>query len=64
MTSYNLFESLFSQLQNALSFETKATHLRLKGHEKGKVHVFKAAILSKKKDEYRNNFYTTVLNMF
>ena len=40
VTSHGLFESWFSQLQNALSFESKATHLRLRGHEKEKVHVF------------------------
>ena len=40
VTSYSLFESLFSQLQNALSFESKAAHLRSRGHGKEKVHVF------------------------
>ena len=39
--SRGLFESLFSQLQNALSFESKAAHLRSRGHGKEKVHVFK-----------------------
>ena len=38
-TSHDLFESLFSQLQNALSFDSKA-HLRSRGHGKEKVHVF------------------------
>ena len=40
VTSYGLFESLFSQLQNALSFESKAAHLRSRGYGKEKVHVF------------------------
>ena len=40
VTSYGLFESLFSQLQNALSFESKAAHLRSRGHGKEKVYIF------------------------
>ena len=64
VTSHGLFESLSSQLQNALSFESEAAHLRSRGHGRGKVHVFKAAILSRKKDEYRNNSYTIVLKIF
>ena len=40
VTSHGLFESLFSQLQNALSFESEATHLTSKGHGREKVHVF------------------------
>ena len=40
VTSYGLFESLFPQLQNALSVEFKAAHLRSRGHGKEKVHVF------------------------
>ena len=36
VTSHGLFESLFSQLQNALSFESKAAHLRSSGHGKEK----------------------------
>ena len=64
VTSHSLLESLFSQLQNALSFESKAAHLRSKGHGKEKVHVFRAAILDRKKDEYGNNFYTIEFKIF
>ena len=41
-------ETLFSQLQNALSFESKAAYLRSREHGKEKVHVFIAPILSRK----------------
>ena len=37
---YGLFESLFSKLQNTLSFESEAAHLRSRGHGREKVHVF------------------------
>ena len=46
--SHGLFESLFTQLQNALSFESKATHLRSRGHGREKVRFFIAAILGRK----------------
>ena len=39
-TSHGLFESLFSQLQNELSFESETAHLRSRGHRREKVHVF------------------------
>ena len=39
-TSHGLFDSLFSQLQNALSFESEAAHLRSRGQRREKVHVF------------------------
>ena len=39
-TSLGLFESLFSQLLNALSFESEAAHLRSRIHGREKVHVF------------------------
>ena len=64
VTSYGLFKSLFSQLHNTLSFESETTHLRSRGHGKEKVHFFIAAILGRKWDEYRNDFYTIVLKMF
>ena len=40
VTSHDLIESLFSQLQNALSFESEAAHLRSRSYGKEKVHVF------------------------
>ena len=33
-------KAFFFQLQNALSFESEAAHLRSRGHGKEKVHVF------------------------
>ena len=61
--SHGLLESLFSQLQNALSFESEAAKVK-RSWERKSTCFFKAAILSKKKDKYKNNFYTTVLKMF
>ena len=63
-TSHGLFESLCSQLQNALLFESEAAHLRSRGHGREKVHFFIEAILGRKQDEYRNNFHTIVLRNF